>query len=114
MILDGTLLSIDRVGMASGYDRRFFSGEHKRHGVNVQVIADPAGRLALMRGLYESSAPDNQHLPYRRAAVAFMRWQLRRGVLEPLASSRPGSPWWRALNEGLIRDSHALVLPPRL
>jgi hypothetical protein len=45
VILDGTLLSIDRVGMASGYDRRFFSGKHKRHGVNVQVIADPAGRL---------------------------------------------------------------------
>jgi hypothetical protein len=31
--------------MASGYDRAFFSGKHKRHGVNVQVIADPAGRL---------------------------------------------------------------------
>ncbi len=34
-----------------------------------------------------------------------MRWQLRRGVLEPLTSSHPGSPWWRALNEGLIRDT---------
>jgi hypothetical protein len=31
--------------MASGRDRPFYSGEHKRHGVNVQVIADPAGRL---------------------------------------------------------------------
>lgn len=45
MILDGTLLSIDRVGMASGRDRAFYSGMHKRHGVNVQVVADPAGRL---------------------------------------------------------------------
>ncbi len=45
VILDGTLMSIDRVGMASGYDRAFFSGKHKRHGVNVQVIADPARRL---------------------------------------------------------------------
>src|SRR6185312_3929598 len=45
VILDGTLLPIDRVGMAAGYDRRFFSGKHKRHGVNVQVVADPAGRL---------------------------------------------------------------------
>lgn len=45
VILDGTLLSIDRVGMASGCDRAFFSGKHKRHGVNVQVLADPAGRL---------------------------------------------------------------------
>ena len=43
--LDGTLLRIDRVGMASGYDRVFYSGKHKCHGVNVQVIADPAGRL---------------------------------------------------------------------
>jgi hypothetical protein len=26
MVLDGTLLSIDRVGMTSGYDRGFYSG----------------------------------------------------------------------------------------
>lgn len=45
VILDGTLLAIDRVGMATGRDRPYYSGKHKRHGVNVQVIADPAGRL---------------------------------------------------------------------
>ena len=45
VILDGTLLRIDRVGLVSGYDRAFYSGKHKCHGVNVQVIADPAGRL---------------------------------------------------------------------
>jgi hypothetical protein len=45
VILDGTLLRIDRVGMAGGRDRAFYSGKHKCHGVNVQVIADPAGRL---------------------------------------------------------------------
>ena len=45
VILDGTLLAIDRVAMASGRDRPFYSGKHKRHGVNVQVLADPAGRL---------------------------------------------------------------------
>jgi hypothetical protein len=45
VILDGTLLRIDRVGMASGYDRAFYSGKHKCHGLNVQVLADPAGRL---------------------------------------------------------------------
>jgi hypothetical protein len=43
--LDGTLLRIDRVAMASGRDRPYYSGKHKAHGVNVQVIADPAGRL---------------------------------------------------------------------
>ena len=45
VILDGTLLRIDRVGMAGGRDRPFYSGKHKCHGLNVQVIADPAGRL---------------------------------------------------------------------
>ncbi|WP_285631870.1 transposase family protein [Actinoallomurus iriomotensis] len=45
VILDGTLLRIDRVGMASGYDRAFYSGKHKAHGLNVQVIANPIGRL---------------------------------------------------------------------
>ena len=45
VIIDGTLLRIDRVGMASGYDRAFYSGKHKAHGLNVQVIADPVGRL---------------------------------------------------------------------
>jgi transposase-like protein len=45
VILDGTLLTIDRVGMAAGRDRAFYSGKHKRHGLNVQVLADPVGRL---------------------------------------------------------------------
>jgi hypothetical protein len=33
-----------------------------------------------------------------------MRWQARRGVLDPLDASPPGSPWWRAVNERLLRD----------
>ncbi|WP_445402163.1 transposase family protein [Streptomyces sp. LE64] len=41
LILDGTLLPIDRIAA----DRPFYSGKHKRHGMNVQVIADPFGRL---------------------------------------------------------------------
>ena len=33
-----------------------------------------------------------------------MRWQLRRGLLEPAGAPRPGSQWWRALNEAVLRD----------
>jgi DDE superfamily endonuclease/Helix-turn-helix of DDE superfamily endonuclease len=40
-VLDGTLIPIDRVAQ----DRPYYSGRHKRHGVNVQVLADAAGRL---------------------------------------------------------------------
>jgi hypothetical protein len=31
VIIDGTLLPIDRVGMASGRDRPYYSGKHKCH-----------------------------------------------------------------------------------
>jgi hypothetical protein len=33
-----------------------------------------------------------------------MRWQMHRGVLNPLDASPPGSVWWRAVNERLLRD----------
>ncbi len=32
-----------------------------------------------------------RHLPFRRAALSFMGWQVRRGVLRPETSDRPGS-----------------------
>lgn len=66
---------------------------------------DPDGRLALITRTYNGptgSAP--QHLPFRRAALSFMRWQTQRGVLNPLDSSPPGSPWWRDINERLLLD----------
>jgi hypothetical protein len=40
-ILDGTLIPIDRVADQKPY----YCGKHKRHSVNVQVIADALGRL---------------------------------------------------------------------
>ena len=33
-----------------------------------------------------------------------MRWQARRGVLNRLDGSPPGSAWWRGVNERLLRD----------
>ncbi len=74
----------------------------------AQVAAvrdDPAARLALMARVFRGPtgrAP--RHLPFRRAALSFMRWQERRGLLNPLDASPPGSVWWRAVNERLLRD----------
>ncbi|MCV7408389.1 hypothetical protein AWC05_05035 [Mycobacterium florentinum] len=68
--------------------------------------SDPAARLALLRRLYEvPRGVDRGYLPYRRAASAFMGWQLRRGLLNPHDDSCPGSPWWRAVNETLLHDT---------
>ncbi len=39
VILDGALLPIDRIAA----DRPYYSGEHRKHGMNVRVIADPSG-----------------------------------------------------------------------
>jgi hypothetical protein len=79
----------------------------------AQVAAvrdDPAARIALMARLFHGptgSAP--RHLPFRRAALSFMRWQAQRGVLDSLHASPPGSAWWRAINERLLRDGSETV-----
>lgn len=41
VLLDGSLLPIDRIAA----DTPYYSGKHKRHGMNVQVLTDPFGRL---------------------------------------------------------------------
>lgn len=41
VLLDGTLSECGRVGDS----RADYSHKHRRHGVNVQVVTDPAGRL---------------------------------------------------------------------
>jgi hypothetical protein len=46
VILDGTLIAIDRIAA----DRPFYSGKHKRHGVNLQVIASPNGTILWVSG----------------------------------------------------------------
>jgi hypothetical protein len=69
----------------------------------AEVADDPAGRLALLHSLYLSGG--GGQWPYHRAAHAFMRWQLRRGLLDPPTSARPGSPWWREVNARLLRDT---------
>ncbi|MFD5441829.1 hypothetical protein [Streptomyces tendae] len=70
-----------------------------------RVRDDPAARLALLLRLYEGPpGRGSRHLPYRRAARAFMGWQIHRGLLDPPDAPRPGSPWWRAVNERLLYD----------
>jgi hypothetical protein len=69
------------------------------------VREDPRGRLELVTQTYHGPtgrAP--RHLPFRRAALSFMRWQTQRGVLNPPDGSPPGSAWWRKMNERLLQD----------
>jgi hypothetical protein len=81
------------------------AAEHAADQV-AAVREDPLARLALLRSLYESRlGRSERRLPYRRAALAFMGWELRRGVLNPVDGEAPGSPWWRAINDRLLSDT---------
>jgi DDE superfamily endonuclease/Helix-turn-helix of DDE superfamily endonuclease len=55
-VLDGTLIPVDRVAA----DRPFYSGKHKRHGMNLQVIASPAGDILWVSGALPGSVHDKR------------------------------------------------------
>jgi hypothetical protein len=69
------------------------------------VRDDPARRLGLARRFYDDRPGRASIRSYRRAEMAFMRWQAQRGLLAARDSARPGSAWWRSVNEGLLRDA---------
>jgi hypothetical protein len=54
LILDGTLIPIDRLAA----DRPFYSGKHKKHGMNLQVIATPAGDIVWVSGALPGATHD--------------------------------------------------------
>ncbi|MBF6303117.1 transposase family protein [Nocardia amamiensis] len=56
LILDGTLIPIDRVAA----DRPFYSGKHRRHGMNVQVIASPEGDVVWVSSALPGSVHDSK------------------------------------------------------
>jgi hypothetical protein len=76
LILDGTLIRTNRVAD----DRPYYSGKHKRHGVNVQILADPRGGLlwaspALPGSTRPDRSPHPRHhrCPGRRRRVGLRR-----------------------------------------
>jgi DDE superfamily endonuclease len=53
-VIDGTLIAVDRVAK----DRPFYSGKHKKHGMNLQVISSPNGELLWVSGPLPGSVHD--------------------------------------------------------
>ncbi|MFF2407661.1 transposase family protein [Streptomyces sp. NPDC058092] len=75
VILDGTTLPIDRIAA----DRPYYSGKKKHHGMNVQVITDPAGRLiwasdALPGATHDLTAARIHGIPAALATVGVKCW----------------------------------------
>ncbi|ROQ60175.1 DDE superfamily endonuclease [Streptomyces sp. 840.1] len=93
VILDGTVLPIDRIAA----DRPYYSGKKKHHGMNVQVLADPAGRLiwasdALPGAVHDLTAARTHGIPAALAAAASSAGRTRRiRAQAPLSASRSGA-----------------------
>jgi hypothetical protein len=76
----------------------------------AEVRDDPHARFELCASIYDGPHGwSRRHLRFRRAALSFMRWQVSRGVLASLEAEVPGSRWWRAVNERLLRDGCEMV-----
>src|SRR5512135_385000 len=56
VVLDGTLIAIDRVAA----DRPFYSGKHRRHGMNLQVITSPDGDIVWVSGPLPGAVHDKK------------------------------------------------------
>ncbi|WP_433324680.1 hypothetical protein [Spirillospora sp. CA-294931] len=72
----------------------------------------PAGgstgrRLRLAAGYYPAHGP---LAGYGRAELSFLRWLVGRGVLNPPGATPPGSPWWRAVSDRMLRDKAEAAL----
>src|SRR3984893_2195420 len=81
------------------------TAEEEAASMVAAVRGDPARRLELAARFYDRRTGRVSIRAYRRAEMAFMRWQVRRGVLAAPSADRPGRPGGRAVNEGLLRDA---------
>jgi hypothetical protein len=56
VVVDGTVIPIDRVAA----DRPFYSGKHRKHGMNLQVIASPGGDILGVSGRLPGAVHDKK------------------------------------------------------
>ncbi|MHB9847667.1 transposase family protein [Streptomyces krungchingensis] len=117
VLLDGTLLPIERIAA----DRPFYSGKHKKHGMNVQVVADPSGRLlwaspALPGAVHDVRAAREHGVIDALVGAGIVCWadkgyQVRRSVS---GHSAPRDVWHTGRPAGLGSRPGGLLRSPAL
>jgi hypothetical protein len=110
VICDGTLIPIDRVAV----DGPYYSGKHKRHGVNVQVLADSRGRLlwaspALPGAVHDVRAARTHHIPQTLAkfGVACYADTAYQGAGPTIAVPFRRRPKRLSRNQKIVNRNHA-------
>ena len=108
VILDGILLPIDRIAA----DRPLCSGKHGKHGMNVQAITDPFGRLlwaspALPGTVHDIKAARAHGIPAALAKLASVAGRTRRTKDQ----AAPSASLPRSLGQTLHRSASRQCLP---
>ncbi|MGY3206304.1 hypothetical protein ACVW19_006901 [Streptomyces sp. TE5632] len=112
LLLDGTLLPIDRIAA----DRPYCSGTRKRHGMHVQAVAGPFGRLlwaslALPGAVHAARAARAHGIVGALAEAGLRRWA-DKGCRGAGGTVRiPCWGRWEALSAGqqAVNRSHAKI-----
>jgi DDE superfamily endonuclease len=87
VVLDGTLTPIDRLSGTN--DRLYYSGKHRRHGVNIQFLTDPHGELTWASPALPGSVHD---------LTAAREHGIVDGLRDPTAAAPRGLPRGRTAN----------------
>lgn len=93
VILDGTLIPINRPIRIA--ERAYYSGKHRRHGINLQVLADRHGNLlwvspALPGATHDLTAARTHHIPtaLAQAGLTVLADKLYQGADQPVRVPR--------------------------
>ncbi|EFL19396.1 transposase [Streptomyces sp. C] len=114
VLLDGTLAECDRVGDS----RADFSQKHRRHGVNVQVVADSAGKVlgispALPGRTHDLTAARTHRIPRICERQGVNQTASPPGPHRDPADGQPGSVSGASTGRTKHRETEVLArLPP--
>jgi hypothetical protein len=71
----------------------------------VEAVQDGTdARYRLAADFYHGQRATKECGRYGVAELSFLRWEIERGVLDRPTPDGGGSPWWRAVNDELLRD----------
>ncbi|MCH9659818.1 MAG: hypothetical protein K0U54_02790, partial [Bacteroidetes bacterium] len=70
----------------------------------ANVSNDPEGRYTMRFKFYQKYGDPRSKGKegLGNSELAFIKWEIRRGTLNPLEGSNPGSKWWREVNSHFL------------
>lgn len=83
--------------------------EARAKAVVAAVTDDPEGRFRLRQAFYQRFGFGDGN-GFGASELKFLRWEISRGVLNPLTGGAPGSAWWRNVNAALLVHAESAAL----